>query len=108
MTGPDSAAQREQRALVLTLTARDGAVTESILGPEGIGCTVCRDLDHLCAELDEGAGVVLLTEESPTAASPASLLARLGSQPHWSDLPLLILIRPGGDSLAAAAAFRPL
>lgn len=93
---------------MLPLTARDGAVTRSILLSGGIHCTVCRDLDHLCAELDDGAGLVLLAEESLAAPPPESLTARVGRQPPWSDLPLLVLTRPGGDSLVAAAAFHQL
>jgi signal transduction histidine kinase len=105
MSEPEDGAP-ERRTLVLALTTRDGTLAQSVLQQGGIASTVCRDLDQLCAELDEGAAAVLLTEETLTLPGADRLLTALERQPPWSDLPLLVLTRPEADSLGAAAAFQ--
>ncbi len=58
-------------------------------------------------ELDEGAAAVMIGEEHLSGRS-APLAAWLSRQPPWSDLPILILTRPGADSPESAEAWRTL
>ncbi len=88
----------ELRVLILTPTAKDAELTRSILGHAGVASVCCSDLDQICERLDSGAGAVLLAEEAIGSGEKARLLNWLSRQPPWSDLPLLVLARPGADS----------
>ena len=94
----------EQRILVLAPTEKDAALTQSILTRAGIVCRCFPDLHQLCAHLDAGVGAILLPEEALADRSEGSLVEWLRRQAAWSDLPVLILARPGADSVAVAQA----
>ena len=106
MTPHDS--DRDRRLLFLAPTSRDGATTEAMLSPLGIRLDVCRTFEELLRELTAGAGAILLPEEAASRAHTAALRAVLAQQPPWSDLPVLILTRPGADSAESAEAVRTL
>jgi signal transduction histidine kinase len=59
-------------------------------------------------ELNEGAAAILIAEEHLSITLQAPLSDWLSRQPPWSDLPVLILTRPGADSPEAAEAWRTL
>jgi signal transduction histidine kinase len=94
----------EHSALLRMATTKDATVTRDVLAREGVSCEVCADLDELLADLERGAGAVMLTEEVLTRPVLATLAQALQAQPPWSDVPVLVLSRPGADSLAVAAA----
>jgi two-component system, sensor histidine kinase len=94
----------EQRVLVLALTAKDAEMTRSILNRAGVACLGCTSLQQMCGELDAGAGAVLIAEEAAVPSRDHCLAAWLARQPRWSDLPVLVLARPGADSAAVAHA----
>lgn len=94
----------EQRVLLLAPTSKDARLTEALLGRAGVTCVRCSDLEQVCLELQAGAGVVVLPEEAVVAGPEGRLNRWLDSQPAWSDLPLLVLARPGADSAAVAQA----
>src|SRR4029453_8421033 len=58
--------------------------------------------------VDAGAGAILLPEEAASFTHNAGLRQLLASQPAWSDLPILILTRPGADSAESNEAVRTL
>ena len=92
----------EQRVLVLAPTGKDASLAQSVLQRAGIECQCCRDVRGLCDELEAGAGVVLLVEEAVTPDGGTRLVEWLSHQPVWSDLPILVLARPGADSSTVA------
>ncbi len=94
----------EQRVLVLAPTSKDAALTQAILGRAGVTCVCCTNLEQVCAELEVGASAVLLVEEAVNPDRGDCLPAWLARQPPWSDLPVLVLARPGADSAAVAQA----
>jgi PAS domain S-box-containing protein len=96
--------QLEQRILILAPTDKDAALASSILERAGVACHSCADLDQICEQLTLGAGAVLLPEESIAEGQKGSLSAWLERQPPWSDLPVLVLARPGAESTAVARA----
>ena len=100
--------QYDGRLLFLAATARDAATTEALLTPVGIRLSVCRTFDELLQGIREGAGAILVPEETATPEHNAALGALLASQPPWSDLPVLMLTRPGADSSESAEAVRML
>jgi signal transduction histidine kinase len=102
----------DQRVLLLAPDERAaGEYCESLAGKADAPCVVCRDVDTLCAEIERGAGAVLLVEEAIDAPAAERLARVLSSQPPWSDLGLLVLTDSAGrvsrDSLRAIANLRP-
>lgn len=98
-------ASGDSRVLVLTPTAKDFDLLQSIFARHGIQGFCCNSLETACAELTEnGGGVLILSEE---VLSRSEVLTRwLESQPPWSDLPILVLARPGADSTDIDSAVR--
>ncbi|MGH7710041.1 MAG: ATP-binding protein [Gemmatimonadaceae bacterium] len=92
------------RVLVLAPTTADAELSRLILRDGGLECRVCGGLPELSAEVDRGAGAVLLTEEVFVAADAHCLLDALRRQPPWSDIPILFLSGAGADSASAAWA----
>jgi PAS domain S-box-containing protein len=98
----------EQRILVLAPTTKDATLTRDILTRGGETCTLCADLRELCAQLEQGAAAVLLAEEQIGDGRQDCLVDWLRRQPPWSDLPILLLARPGADSAAVSQAIEGL
>ena len=99
---------RDGRLLFLAPTAKDAATTQSMLSPLGIRIEVCRSFESLLEEVRIGAAAVLLPEEAASPAHNAALRAVLAAHPPWSDLPVLVLTRPGADSDESREAVRTL
>ncbi len=97
----------ERRLLILAPVGKDAQLIEAMLGKEGVDCVVCPSLDRLVLEFERGAAALLLAEEAlrELDGRPAELITR---QPSWSDIPVLMLTRPGADSAVAARALRTL
>ena len=91
-------ASLEQRVLILAPTSRDGALTRRIMSRAGVACESFPTLDSLCAALAQGAGALLVPEESLQGGIDGPLGRYLAAQPPWSDLPILMLARPGAAS----------
>jgi signal transduction histidine kinase/ActR/RegA family two-component response regulator len=100
----ERAAVLERRVLILAPTGRDGALTAAALTRAHILCACCADLTRVCEELEAGAGAVLLAEEAVDPLAARRLVEWLACQPTWSDLPILVLSRPGADSGAVTEA----
>ncbi len=94
----------EYRVLVLAPTARDAAVSQEMLNAAGVGCTVCKTLAEVCAAIEEGAGVGLLTQESILADQEGCLADTLQRQPPWSDFPLIVLTPTEASTARASRA----
>ena len=97
----------ERRVLVLAPTGKDATLTRAVLGNAGIKCDICADLGCMVRELEQGAAALLLAEEAIASGSDA-LAGLIARQSPWSDLPILMMARHGGDSNALAEAVRPL
>ena len=99
---------RDHRVLMLAPTTRDAATTQALLGRAGIVAEVCADFERLIESLNEGAGAILVPEESLSSAQRQRLTNALVAQPAWSDLPVLVLTRAGADSAESGDAVRTL
>ena len=88
----------EIRLLVLASSWKDGEVASRVLQDAQIQSTVCHDITELMAELDLGAGALLLVEEVLTPEALTLLENYLATQPDWSDLSTLILTYHGANS----------
>ena len=84
--------------LILAPTAKDAAVCRKVLEEAGVECAPCRDVGDVCAGIDGGAGMALLSEEALTHETLELLRLAVRRQPAWSDFPLLVLTEEGADS----------
>jgi signal transduction histidine kinase len=90
--GPD------HRVLVLAPTSRDAAMARTLMAPAGIAMEFCSGLEALVRELREGAAAILVPEEAVLPPRGDLLAEALRRQPAWSDLPVLLMTRPGAES----------
>ena len=88
---------------VFAPVGRDGVLTCTLLGREGIACTLFASLSALCAEGLDAFGAVLLTEEALDHPEIDDLTSALAAQPGWSDIAVLLF---AGGELAHSAAYR--
>ena len=86
----------ERRLLVLAPVGRDALLVESMLRKDAVTCLACADVEGLSRELERGAAAILIAEEA--LPHDDRLTELIHHQPPWSDLPVLILTRPGADS----------
>jgi len=93
-----------QRVLLKTVTGKDAALTTTVLERAGMTACTCATVAELAAEIDRGAGALLIAEEVLGDPAFRGIIASLQQQPPWSDLPVLILARTGADSMAIVDA----
>jgi len=98
--GASGLREEERRVLVLPPTPKDGSITASVLASVGVPCTICSSATGLVRELSRGAGAALMAEEAISGDDHRLLKETLDRQLPWSDLPLIVLTRPGADSRA--------
>jgi len=95
-----------ERAIVLAPHGRDAVVAASILGEAKLDCTVCTSLAKFVAELEQGAGFGLITEEALASCDINPLARWLEAQAEWSDFPFVLLTTRGGGIERNPAARR--
>ena len=98
----------DERVLILAPAGGDGELASGILSEAGIVAVMCSDVDRLRAEIRDGVGAVLLTEEVLSPPTIETLVEILGSQLPWSDLPLLVFAGEPESSRRAGSPVRKL
>lgn len=98
----------DARVLVLAATRKDATITKEMLAQAGVIVETCLTFEALVAEVHRGGSVVLIAEEALTSTRTQTLSTLLAKQPPWSDLPVLIVARPGADSSEVGEALRSL
>jgi signal transduction histidine kinase len=99
----------ERRVLVLAPSGKDAALVESALQRGAIVVQRCASSAELLQHAHDGVGAVVLAEEA--VALPSALLdlqALIDLQPAWSDLPVVLLAKPGPPTRVALDASRRL
>ncbi len=91
---------------MLAPSVGDAEITAAILGDFGAVAFACPDLDALCEALEVGAGAAIVTEEAVLLDRSGRFRSLIASQPDWSDLPLVVLLRAGPTPPAALAALQ--
>ncbi|MGH8259527.1 MAG: hybrid sensor histidine kinase/response regulator, partial [Steroidobacteraceae bacterium] len=97
------------RVLIVAPLGRDGPAIAELLQARGHPAQVCSGIREAAATVEEAAGALLLTEESLDPQYLPALVGSLERQPAWSELPVILLAKPGErstepiDRLAAAA-----
>ena len=94
----ESKKPRDQTILILAPTGRDAELTARFLAEASLRARACVTIDDICDQMKQGAGVVVLTEESLTLRSLALLARALMAQPAWSDIPIILLTSGGCES----------
>src|SRR6188508_2771930 len=92
----------ERRILILAPTPKDAELAEALLERAQIDVACCSSLHQLIVEVERGAGAILLPEEAVVQDGRERLTRWLVRQSPWSDLPVLVMARPGADSSAVA------
>jgi signal transduction histidine kinase/CheY-like chemotaxis protein len=98
----------EERVLLLAPTRKDGQLSRTILHEAGVQADTAPDMPSLCSALEQGAGVLLLTDQTIEWDESGALAEALRRQPPWSELPILLLAGDGADSPAAVWAMERL
>ena len=80
---------------------RDGSMISEALGRAGMDGVVCADMDELLTELAAGAGAVIIGDEALDRSAVRRFSQLLAAQPHWSDLPVLVMTS-GGEATDAS------
>jgi signal transduction histidine kinase len=81
----------DANVLILAPVGRDAPACAKIAQQAGLTSWVCHDVPELIARLDEGADVVLLTEEALYGEAMSPLATWVAAQPPWSDQPFIVL-----------------
>jgi two-component system, sensor histidine kinase len=87
---PSALTPNEERVLIFAPFGADGELAQRVLGELEIRAQVCGSMASLCAEIEEGVGAVLITEEALWDPGLVSLTDRFDDQPSWSSIPLVI------------------
>ncbi|MGJ7516417.1 ATP-binding protein [Pseudomonas baetica] len=97
--------ETSERAIILAPLGRDGQIALMILREAGFDGVISRDLHGLCAELEQGAGLLLVSSEALLGQDLLPLLKLIEQQPAWSDLPIVLLTHHGGPELNSTSRF---
>lgn len=87
---PPDAPQAVPLVQVLAPFGQDAQVITGVIEEAGARALVCHDVAALCARFGDDVSAMVLAEEALEADLPA-LLACLGGQPSWSDIPIVLL-----------------
>ncbi len=98
----------EQRVLVLAPTGRDAVLACQLLASMEVPGIAAAGSDELFQEIAAGVGAVILADEALHPEVVERLLAILGEQPPWSDLPLIVFTRSGESSERVLETLVPL
>jgi two-component system, sensor histidine kinase len=83
--------RHDERILIVAPIGRDAALLSSALRGASLSPAVCAEVAALVAELDRGAGAIILTEEVLDRRALAQVGGALAAQPAWSDLSVVVL-----------------
>ena len=89
----------DERVLVVAPTGRDGTLLCKVLKEAGIEVSSCASVTVACAEAEKGSAALLIAEEALGSTEMIALNQLLDGQPEWSDLPVLILVVGGRETL---------
>lgn len=81
-------------ALLLAPLGRDATILRRLLQEVNIPCESCENIAELAARLgDETIFFTIITEEALISADLKPIAGWIGSQPSWSDLPIIVLTK---------------
>jgi signal transduction histidine kinase len=105
---PPSGDDRSDEVAILAPSGRDAILADRILSRWGIHAVTYPSIDELAAAIRRGIGVGVIAEEVLRPNVLTELLSALGTQPTWSDLPIIVLTVEGELSRVIAAGIEAL
>jgi signal transduction histidine kinase len=96
-----------ERAIILAPLGRDSQIALMMLNEAGYDGVIARDLADLCAELENGAGLLLIASEALLGSDIEPLFGLIEQQPAWSDLPIVLMTHHGGPEQNPASRLGP-
>ncbi|MDB6028342.1 MAG: putative two-component sensor histidine kinase protein [Verrucomicrobiales bacterium] len=96
----DNSKFTSERILVLTPAGNDAGNTAFVLQQAGLTATICPDLVELTDDFLKGAGALLIAEEALSLDNLPRLMQTLSEQPHWSDVPVILITSVSNSSEA--------
>jgi signal transduction histidine kinase/ActR/RegA family two-component response regulator len=96
----------EYCVLLLPATRRDAEVTGAMLARADLAYRLCQNGADLAEQLQQGGGVILLTDAVFNDPDIEAILRVIQQQPPWSDIPSVLLCRPGAKSKIATDVLR--
>lgn len=96
----NTASRDEERILISAPRGRDASLIAETLSMDGIATVCCPDATALVNLLEEGAAAAIVAEEAFSRDGVESVARWLGSQPPWSDLPIVVLTSSGRPNSA--------
>lgn len=96
-----------ERAIILAPLGRDSQIALMMLKEAGYDGVIARDLAGLCAELENGAGLLLIASEALLGSDIEPLFGLIEQQPAWSDLPIVLMTHHGGPEQNPASRMGP-
>ena len=90
--------------LIAAPLGKDAVLAARVLERAGVRGEICARLQEVAARLDDNMNAILVAAEALVPADIPSLLDRLGHQPPWSDIPLIILTGSGGGDDVSSRA----
>jgi signal transduction histidine kinase/CheY-like chemotaxis protein len=96
-----------ERAIILAPLGRDSQIALMMLNEAGYDGVITRDLVALCSELEQGAGLLLISSEALLGGDLEPLLGLIERQPAWSDLPIVLMTYHGGPEQNPASRYGP-
>jgi signal transduction histidine kinase len=85
-------------ALLLCPTGQDAKLIASVLQHDSVNSKLTKNLDELCEQDYENAGVIIVAEEALTKEGFEILNHKLSAQNPWSDIPVILLSSGGARS----------
>ena len=76
---------------MLAPVGRDAAIFAGACASRHLSCLVCPTIEDLARALDEGVGVIVVTEEALVPPGSRVLVDAMRAQPAWSDVPVMVL-----------------
>ncbi|CAI8784976.1 two-component system, cell cycle sensor histidine kinase and response regulator CckA [Pseudomonas sp. IT-P12] len=96
-----------ERAIILAPLGRDSQIALMMLNEAGYDGVIARDMVSLCAELENGAGLLLIASEALLGSDIEPLFGLIEQQPAWSDLPIVLMTHHGGPEQNPASRMGP-
>lgn len=96
-----------ERAIILAPLGRDSQIALMMLKEAGYDGVIARDMVSLCAELENGAGLLLIASEALLGSDIEPLFGLIEQQPAWSDLPIVLMTHHGGPEQNPASRMGP-
>lgn len=98
----------DQRVLILLGSARDAEACAKTMSLSRIQALVCKSMDELCQQIQQGVGSLLVGKEILREEAMAKFTSSLSGQPTWSHVPIIILLSSGEIMTSADPSFQKL